>query len=1010
MSQEAKDKCHRTPKEELTFRLGKRFSSLVEWAFDNGLQEELEIIYLLLGLNPNIVGIANLAEEFDHPESREILKDWSGHSYTDRLRRFTTTFIRNTQISSRHAAISPSGTIEQVRRQFPEFEKRTFLLTLYTTVLSPSKDASIYSERRRLRMWLAVQAAERIVESNNVADKEISQAARFLALGHGNSRWRLVDQLLTAAKRFRADAPENFDRFSDSLRLASRQVGADTSGDRAASRFLNAINSIAAGESTPYPELKTLIYDERRFASAPPISTIQYESDSGACELVLGHDTEDEQSEFTWVVPTDPTDSPEQQQRSSNSFFIQRAEESHYLPWSYDGVLPPELPVLDRWIDRSLRSTERTMALGGVLVWLSCRFGRSLYFAQLIKISDQLGDEWSITTDLCHLQRQSPQRRNSWQPNNETTSLVEPFSREIQLELPKQLTAALEYVTSNLIGDEPQLGQLWQSFCSDPVERWFNDVCREHFPRISSSKLAQVSGLRAYQQTGDHNLGRLVSSAPNSGLPGACGYASWDIKAIEKGLSLTTSSSANDNVNILGSLLVPLESVIQLEIRHATQRIKNTLIEGDWLSFHNQFAQYCVIALYAATGCRHLRDPFESLAHFNWQYRLVYINDKTDDGLHSGRLVPLPESVCALLRSYVKYLAKLADAISTLRPELASKLAMLLEGRSTPLPMFFKLDSALKWHSMGDHDLPGGELLQWSLPANVFRHRYAQRLARSGVSIEVIDGWMGHAERGAATYSDYSPRSRLSDFKQYKKELEELFGSLLFELEAFDELEPNFSEFFLDATGYREPIRFGFAERRWNRSQDLKRVIREAKTDIALATQITPLASMSAQELDKLVQRMLYRDGSLPHPYSAIRLQLLIKEADLAGAAAKSAIKRRVVNVRPERSLLTDEVPTQLGRLELVEKWSKKAKRQYIKAQLSKAKALQMGAVLFCIEKRISYLRMIRDIACGHHFHVIQHKKTYFLEYSETLIVDLHLKLTRHLHLKLTHPICLIMA
>src|SRR5690606_30107829 len=120
--------------------------------------------------------------------------------------------------------------------------------------------------------------------------------------------------------------------------------------------------------------------------------------------------------------------------------------------------------------------------------------------------------------------------------------------------------------------------------------------------------------------TGDHNFSRLITSYPNSGLPGACGYATWDINTIEKGLVLSAhrENGGISNPNVMGSLLAPLETVITAEIQIATQQLYESLSVGDWLSFHNQFTLYCVLALYAATGCRHLRDPFESLSLFNW--------------------------------------------------------------------------------------------------------------------------------------------------------------------------------------------------------------------------------------------------------------------------------------------------------------------------------------------------------------------------------------------------------
>ena len=292
-------------------------------------------------------------------------------------------------------------------------------------------------------MWLAVQAVSRIVASNNIADRAISRVARFLALGHDSPRWRFIDRLLATAKRFRAGIQESFDRFTQSLRLAADQIGADYQGDKTISPFLNAITGIVVGESDPYPgdsQRRGIVY---RFTNAVTVKPIPVMSEHGDCELLIGSDSEEEQLEFTWVVQTDPTDSPEQQQLRSNSFFLQSVETSHYLPWSYDGVLPTELPALVSWISDALQSEEKSTALGASLVWLSCRLGRSLHFVRLFAVSDDLHDEWTLSPGFQYLQRRSPQRQNAWQPDESTQSLIQSYTREIRLRLPEGVTQAM---------------------------------------------------------------------------------------------------------------------------------------------------------------------------------------------------------------------------------------------------------------------------------------------------------------------------------------------------------------------------------------------------------------------------------------------------------------------------------------------------------------------------------------------------------------------------------------
>ncbi len=98
------------------------------------------------------------------------------------------------------------------------------------------------------------------------------------------------------------------------------------------------------------------------------------------------------------------------------------------------------------------------------------------------------------------------------------------------------------------------------------------------------------------------------------------------------------------------------------------------------------------------------------------------------------------------MQVYVKFLTKLADSAEPHRPELATKIRLLTQGHSDAgMPLFFLLDTGLKWHSMTDAEKLNCSLFDWGLPANLFRHRYSQQLLKEGVHPEAIEGWMGHA-------------------------------------------------------------------------------------------------------------------------------------------------------------------------------------------------------------------------------------------------------------------------
>ena len=155
-----------------------------------------------------------------------------------------------------------------------------------------------------------------------------------------------------------------------------------------------------------------------------------------------------------------------------------------------------------------------------------------------------------------------------------------------------------------------------------------------------------------------------------------------------------------------------------------------------------------------------------------------------------------------------------------LAADLSGRFDHVLHGTSSALPLFFLLDSSGSWHPLNDGTVQGAGLFQWSLPQNLFRHRFAQQLARCGVNPEVIDGWMGHGERGATTYSDHSARCWKEDAERYHQTLNDCFDRLGFLIQlpetTYDEIQVQPRS---QTDDYREPTHFGQAKRHMERLQ-----------------------------------------------------------------------------------------------------------------------------------------------------------------------------------------------
>src|SRR5690606_32745584 len=182
----------------------------------------------------------------------------------------------------------------------------------------------------------------------------------------------------------------------------------------------------------------------------------------------------------------------------------------------------------------------------------------------------------------------------------------------------------------------------------------------------------------------------------------------------ERGTDLTPTDSLRDapaDTHVLGSLLAAQEPQLVDAIEQANQVLRQP---ADSLAqAHNRIAIYVVTALYAATGSRYLSDPFEQPSWLDPERGLVFINDKSDDASHDGRIVPLPTGISALVKQYLTHLDQLAAALTNVRPRLARAIRRMLSGETAELPLFFTLDKQLSWQNMSATDVPGSDLWLW---------------------------------------------------------------------------------------------------------------------------------------------------------------------------------------------------------------------------------------------------------------------------------------------------------
>lgn len=998
--------------QSLKEKYGKDFLDLLLWAKDEGFLSSLEVFYYVLGLqscDPSDATIANLADEVTREYSSKTLQEWSATPEVREIIRVSNSFI-DSSVANSYPAIIPTGSAKQISAQFRNYTTHTYLLAMLANPLAYHPNN--YELRQMLRLWLVVHGVIRVVRYQYHSDKKLSHLARFLVKGANDPDWELIDKVLIRADKLQDGYDRTFDASNNALIQAAESLllESSASGKSKEKVFLNNIIAVGNYQLHPYEDISINIasklsitpFDTQAFTGAVHVLEAGSEEDSQQLGFnylpVKAHADEPSVNELSYegidddqdpdlLYDVDPTKHEAEQLLASRSIFLLTAETAHYLPWAFDQVLPPEKTGLVAWLNQTLKSINLADALGACFCFLALETGRRLDGVRRFNIKNELGDEWAISEDFKRLHKKSTRRQNAWMPDEKSALLVAEYSNDLVINLGDDITTVLVTAASQLSFVPETLHDVWRiNVPQKKPEVWLNSALPKELSRLSSVKLSAFLGQQVFDNTADHNLARSVSAHPNSGLPGACGYSTWDVKTTKRGIErpLLVEPETSSNTNLLGSLLSPLEELLIQKIHSANSTINAQ--QHDLIEYHNLISQYVVHALYAATGARYLKDPFESISYFNWEAGFLFINDKTGNELHHGRLVPLPEKAIHIVQQYIVHLRKLALKVQAVNSQLAENILQAASQGSTFIPLFFLLDKDTNWHSMNESGLPSTPLFEWGLPANLFRHRYAQHLYKANIPIEVVDGFMGHAERDVITYGDTSPRCWITDVSAHAININEVFDALPFEVMnlATDKLSLSAPRVQVDLT-FKTPL-FGQRQRKEQRSLALRRNIKEARADIRNFLRNRPLAELTPDEVQQLVNLMLFRNEQLGHHFAAMRLNILRKQIHKEAPKHINVIRKRAIQNTTNKSTLNDTVAQSYQTFEELKVW--RTSITGCRSQYSKSLAALIGTVILAIDKRIAYPRLLTDVLEGKNFRLVQNKRQVFIEYSEELDVD----------------------
>ena len=891
---------------------------LATWAKDCGVLNNLILVIDATMALERPGAIGTVLHYLIRSDLLDALSRWSDESST--AAQLYALAVRLSTADAILATYQPLPEAKTARARFTTYplEKLYIFALLATRNPYISTNQCLYQHFERLRLWVLIHALERATQ-NLLYDRYMRYVADRLRLGgDGEEAWlRLVEKLASGAQGYSA-----FELQIDNK--VQHQLG-DPDLTKSARLFLQSLSHVSRMEMPPDAEPIAGLLSRLPLARRPLNGTatpvvLEYldDFDTPSPAAVIGNI--DEKPIFSVDVPKDATLA--QQRRHAKSVILASIEDNHFLPWSTSRPRPDELSALEQWINEAFLGDDDAAQRLAAAVWIALRTGRSLRRTLDMTLGPSCGEEWTVSPmGLIRL----PARRDSgWKPEASATPWIRGLALQHVITYPSSISTAL----SRWHAEKPGVNTLGDLLDRQPVLSSFGLAMKPIASRLTGGMLSHALPQALYAVTNDAIFARLLCRHPNSGLPGAAAYPSWsggELFKILTSAGVYPVSVEPPDCNALGSRLDPIESRLRLEIREAGLRLQGTRRSG-LITFHNALTAYIVVALHAATGARPVRAAFESRRDFDLKHHFVFVADKQSGNARDGRLVPVPMALCDYIATaYLPYIQDLGRWVSAAGdPALGGSICALAD-RDTPasMPLFFSLrrnGDVLSWSPINEHFIEQQGLFRWPLPLRHFRHRMATQLRRHGVAPEIIDGLLGHAERGCASYSDRSPRVWLDDMTSIRGVLDQTFSDLGFapvapvpspDLSVLSGLRP------AGASSDRQQL-FGRAERQANRLERMRVAVESARGIIKQTCGARDLGVLDAEELDRLAQALLFAGNGLPHPLGPLRYSVLMRELDRAQFRYTSTVRlnRIYLTFESERSHFTQDAAGALERLD----------------------------------------------------------------------------------------------
>jgi hypothetical protein len=334
------------------------------------------------------------------------------------------------------------------------------------------------------------------------------------------------------------------------------------------------------------------------------------------------------------------------------------------------------------------------------------------------------------------------------------------------------------------------LQRLWierlkDSIDNAEIDRAFASLLPKQSRPQTLRRMASVIRDRIVQAGHDSAIAAYIAGDSQQNIP-ALYYVTLENERVEAAYRQAVSSLRPEpftwpaaNRHHVGSSLLVQERRIQAFYKYADAELRNLAVGSldDVIAVHNRYTILVCSSLMLLTGHRPVRQPFERITDFDLDRALLFIADKEQRTVASGRFIPLASIAVQQVRAWLDHIHHLPSRLGLLDHTFVRSCARAISGDD---PLFFQL----RRHS--DEPLP--ELVAvtpkmliddlqriWPLPLNWGRH--VQRRLLTSLPSELVDAFMGHADPGAEAFATHSGLS-FHDLGELRDALDKVAGQL----------------------------------------------------------------------------------------------------------------------------------------------------------------------------------------------------------------------------------------